>query len=347
MFPKQLPKSNVLPAMDAPTLRWGILGTGWIAEQFTASVQIHTQQIIAAAGSRSIESANRFTGKFDIPKAHGSYEQLVNDDSLDVIYIATPHNCHYEHVLLALNAGKHVLVEKPVALNHAQSMEMVALAREKGLFFCEALWTYFLPKFDVFRQIIASGVLGDIRSVYTEYGEYLPTDHRIFDPKLAGGPILDLGTYPVSFIAQIMGVPNRVVGLGQLDPSGVNGQLAVAMEHEAGNLSTMASSIYGFSPTNAAIIGSEASLRFEGPFNLPGGFSLHSQTNDTVLHYEEPAGRHFDGLYYEAAEVARCIAAGKTESPCRPLNDTLDTMKTLDLIRDAIGLNFDAAGLVE
>ena len=152
-FPTSLPKSRVAPPMEAPPLRWGILGSGWIAEQFIGSVRAHTRQDIAAIGSRSPEKADAFARQWDIATAHGSYEALVADPSLDVIYVATPHNMHHGHVLLALDAGKHVLVEKPMALDRAQAAEMVARARAKGVFFAEALWTYFLPKFDVLQQV--------------------------------------------------------------------------------------------------------------------------------------------------------------------------------------------------
>ncbi|EYD76897.1 GFO/IDH/MOCA family oxidoreductase [Rubellimicrobium mesophilum DSM 19309] len=284
-FPTALPPSRVPSPMEAPALRWGILGTGWIARQFIASVQAHTRQIIAAVGSRSAGTARDFAAQHGIPRAHGSYEDLVADPGVDVVYVTTPHNLHHEHALLALNAGKPVLVEKPIALTRAQAAEMVALARSKGVFFAEALWTYFLPKFDVIEQVLESGVLGEVRSVWTEYGEYLPPSHRLFDPKLAGGPLLDLGTYPVSLITKLMGVPGRVAGLGQPDPSGVNGQLAVVMSNAAGNIGTMATSPYGFSPTQAAIIGTEATLRFGSEFNLPGPFELRSRGNDVVLRY--------------------------------------------------------------
>ncbi|MFV0359327.1 Gfo/Idh/MocA family protein [Tropicimonas sp.] len=342
-----MPKSRIAPPMEAPALRWGVLGTGWIAAQFTASVTAHTRQIVAAVGSRSIDGARGFAARNGIAHAHGSYDALVSDPGVDVIYVATPHNLHHEHVLLALNAGKHVLVEKPMALNRAQAAEMVVLARARGLFLAEALWSCFLPKFDVIDQILASGMLGEIRSVYTEYGEYLPPTHRLFDPALAGGPLLDLGTYPVSLIVKLMGVPDRMVGLGQVDPSGVNGQLAVVMADAAGNIGTMATTPYGFSPTNAAIVGTGGSLRFGSEFNLPGPFELRSPDGGVVLRHDEPVGRHFDGLFYEAAEVARCISAGKTETPCRPLDATLDTIATLDMIRATIGIDFSAAGLVE
>jgi predicted dehydrogenase len=346
-FPTSLPASRVAPPMEAPALRWGILGSGWIAEQFIASARAHTRQEIAAVGSRSREKAKAFAAEWRIATAHGSYEALVTDPGLDVIYVATPHNLHHEHVLLALDAGKHVLVEKPMALNRAQAAEMVALARAKGVFFAEALWTYFLPKFDVLQQVLDAGILGEIKSVYTDYGEFFTRDHRIFDARLAGGPLLDLGTYPVSLLTRLLGVPETVIGLGQADESGVNGQLSVVMRGASGQLGTLSTTLYGLTPTNAVIVGTEGTVRFGSEFNLPGPFEVISAAGRTVLRYEEPAGRHFEGLYYEAAEVARCVAAGKTETACRPLRSSLDTMATLDAIRAALGLGFAAAGLVE
>ncbi|ODT76172.1 MAG: oxidoreductase [Pelagibacterium sp. SCN 64-44] len=346
-FPTALPASRIPPAMEAPALRWGILGTGWIAEKFVQSVTAHTRQVIAAVGSRSQDGADAFAARWQVPAAYGSYEALVTAGDIDVIYVATPHNLHHTHALLALAAGKPVLVEKPAALNRMQAAEMIELARQKELFFAEALWSYFLPKFDVLEQIVASGTLGEIRSVYTDYGEYLPREHRIFDPNLAGGPLLDLGTYPVSLLTWLLGVPEQLVGLGQQDPSGVNGQLAVVMADAKGNQGTMATTPYGFTPANAVITGTQASIWFDSEFHLPGGFTLRAREGDRVLRYEESRGAHFEGLYYEAAEVARCIAAGSYETPKRRWTATLDTMATLDMIRRSIGINFTAAGLGE
>ncbi|NWJ25287.1 Gfo/Idh/MocA family oxidoreductase [Rhizobium sp. Td3] len=346
-FPSALPASRLRPPQDAPPMRWGILGTGWIAAKFTESVKAHTRQVIAAVGSRSEEAAKRFASEWGIQNAYGSYQELVQASDIDIIYVATPHGQHHEHVLLAINAGKHVLVEKPMALNHAQAAEMVAAARKKGVFFAEALWTYFLPKFDVVQQILDAGVIGDIKSVYTEYGEYLPRDHRIFDPTLAGGPLLDLGTYPVSLLTKLLGVPSKVVGVATDDPAGVNGQLAVAMMNYHGAQGTMATTLYGFTPTGAAVIGTKGSIRFANEFHLPGSFEVWSLDGSVRLKYDEPRGAHFEGLFHEAAGIAYVISEGSFESPCRPLDASLDTMKTLDAIRSAVAINFSRAGLRE
>ena len=346
-LPTSLPASRIAPANEAPTLRWGVLGSGWIAERFIESVRAHTKQDIVAVGSRRKDRAEEFASRMALKRAYGDYKELVAADDLDVIYVATPHNMHHDGVTLALNAGKHVLVEKPMALNRAQALQMVELARRKRLFFAEALWTFYLPKFDVLRQLLETKAIGQIKSVYTEYGEYFTPDHRIFDPKLAGGPLLDLGTYPVSLLTEIFGVPERVVGLGQPDPSGINGQLSAILTDAGGNQGTVATTLYGFTPTNAVIVGTEGTIRFDGPFLLPGAFVVTSADGSQALRYEEPSGRHFEGLYYEAAEVARRISAGELETPHRSLDSSLKTMATLDMIRRAVGIDFSAAGLLE
>jgi predicted dehydrogenase len=346
-IPTSLPASRVKPSSDAPVLRWGILGSGWIAERFIESVRAHTKQKIVAVGSRTKDRAEEFASRMGLENAYADYEAFVAADNLDVIYVATPHNLHHEGVMLALNAGKHVFVEKPIALNRAQAVEMVELARRKKLFFAEALWTFYLPKFDVLRQLLETKAIGEIKSVYTDYGEYFTRDHRIFSPKLAGGPLLDLGTYPVSLLTEILGVPERVVGIGQPDPSGVNGQLSAILTDAEGKQGTVSTTLYGFTPTNAVIVGTEGTIRFDGPFNLPGPFEVISADGSQTLRYEEPSGRHFEGLHYEAAEVARRITAGDLETPYRPLDSSVNTMASLDMIRRSIGIDFSAAGLVE
>jgi predicted dehydrogenase len=346
-FPKSLPVSRVEPAAEAQILRWGILGSGWIAERFIESVRAHTKQDIVAVGSRSKGRAEDFASRMGLKKAYGDYKEFVEADDLDIIYVATPHNLHHQGVTLALNAGKHVLVEKPIALNRAQAHEMMELAGRQKRFLAEALWTFYLPKFDVLRQLLEAKAIGEIKSVYTDFGEYFTRDHRIFDPKLAGGPLLDLGTYAVALLTEIFGIPERVVGVGQPDPQGVMGQLSAILTDAAGNQGTFSTTLYGFTPTNAVIVGTEGTIRFDSAFHLPGSFAVISADGSETLRYEEPSGGHFEGLYYEAAEVARRIASGEVTTPQRSLDASLKTMATLDMIRGSIGFDFSAAGLVE
>jgi predicted dehydrogenase len=346
-FPKTLPASRIEPAADAPILRWGILGSGWIAERFIESVRAHTKQDIVAVGSRTKERAAEFASRVGLKQAYGDYKELVAAEDLDVIYVATPHHLHYEGVTLALNAGKHALVEKPIALNHAQALAMAESARRQKLFLAEALWTFYLPKFDALRLLLEAKAIGEIKSVYTDYGEYFARDHRIFDPKLAGGPLLDLGTYAVALLTEIFGIPARVVGLGQSDPQGIVGQLSAILTDAVGNQGTVSTTLYGFTPTNAVIVGTQGTIRFDGPFHLPGSFVVVSADGSKTLRYEEPSGQHFEGLYYEAAEVARRIVSGAVETPYRTLDASLKTMATLDMIRRSLGIDFSATGLLE
>ena len=213
-FPTALPVSRVPGSLDAPALRWGIIGPGWIAERFTASLQRHTRQQVVAVGSRNAERSAEFAARHGIERAHGSYEELVADPGVDVVYVATPHNGHHPCARLALGAGKHTLVEKPIGLNAAQAAEIAALATSQGVFCMVALWTFFLPKFDVIGQLLADGALGEVRTVSADHGEYFTADHRIMRPDLAGGPLLDLGTCPVSLADWVLGPPAGVLPPG-------------------------------------------------------------------------------------------------------------------------------------
>ncbi|MEO5781341.1 Gfo/Idh/MocA family protein [Arthrobacter sp. PAMC25284] len=339
---RALPASRVSDSRDAPALRWGIMGPGWIADRFTESVQAHSTQVIAAVGSRSMERSVAFADRHGIAEAFGSYEELAAAD-VDVIYVATPHNFHCQGALLALDAGKHVLIEKPIGINRGQAELIARRAAEAGLFAAEAMWTFFLPKFDVIRQVLEAGMLGEITTVLAEYGEHFDPEHRIFDPGLAGGPLLDLGTYPLSLITSILGAPQRVLALGQPHDSGVNGQLSAVMSFAGGRQAMMNTQLHNFTPTSATIVGTEATLTIDGPFNMPGGFTVRYPDGDRLL-YEEPAGAHFEGLHFEAAAVARAIANGDSEATQRPLSESIRTIAVADAIRNQLGIVFPGEG---
>jgi len=196
-FPSSLPAPGTPDPMAAPPLRWRVLGTGWIAERFTGALHRDTRQQVVAVGSRSHASAKEFAGKVGVGRVHGSYEDLVADAEVDIVYVATPHSFHHAHALLAVDAGKHVLVEKPIALNAVHAEEIADRASAKGVFSAEALRTFFLSRYDVIRQGRDAGVLGDLHTVLVDNGEWLPpTTHRVFRHDLAGGPLLDLVLQP-------------------------------------------------------------------------------------------------------------------------------------------------------
>lgn len=334
-----LPVSSIPDSREAPVLRWGILGPGWIARRFTESVHAHTDQVIAAVASRSLNRSKAFAESFGIPAAYGSYAELVADPEIDIVYVCTPHTEHHSAAVLALDAGKHVLIEKPIGVTADQARDLARRARDAGVFAAEAMWTFFLPKFNVIRQVLAAGTLGTITTVVAEYGEHFEPTHRIFDPDLAGGPLLDLGTYPLALVTEVLGQPRRLHAIGQPHPSGVNAQLSAVMEFGGGAQAIVNTQVHNFTPTAATIVGTAATLTIHGPFNMPGGFEVR-YPDGTTLRYDEPPGAHFEGLHYEAAAVARTIGAGGTESPERPLASSIHTMETADDIRRQLSMGF-------
>lgn len=346
-FPAALPSPRTPDPREAPVLRWGILGPGWIADQFVRALHAHTDQQVVAVGSRSVERAQAFAAEHSIATAVGSYGELVAQEDVDIIYIATPHPSHAEHALLSMDAGKHVLIEKPIALNADQAQQIAAKAEATGVFCSEALWTLFLPKWDVLRQVIDDGVIGELRSAHAIYGEYFTDDHRIFDASLAGGPLLDLGTYPIAYVTSLFGEATTVAAAGTPDPRGVNGQLGATMLHPGGTMSVIATTIHGSPRNELVIIGSEGVVTVEALHNSPGPLTVVSADGSVVLRHEEPHGEHVAGLHFQAAEAARQIGAGQAQTPIRPLTDSITSMRASDAIRRQIGISFAEAGLIE
>jgi predicted dehydrogenase len=273
-----IPVPRTEAPLEAPALGWGIIGPGRIASAFAESLVAHTRQRIVAVGSRSIETASNFAKRFDGCDAARSYEELVKHPAVDILYISTPHSFHHQCVMLALEAGKHVLVEKPFAINAHQAKEMAQTAQQKGLFLMEAMWPRFLPAFDTVRQIVSEGILGEITSVVADLGEYFRPDpaHRLFSPDLAGGALLDLGVYLVSLSSLLVGKPSRVTAAGQFTSTGVDAQVCAILENRRGALSTLFTTLAARTPTGAFIAGSNATLRLDSPFYVPGRITLTS-----------------------------------------------------------------------
>ena len=340
-MPSHLPTPRVPASLDATPLRWGVLGTGWIADKFVTALQQSTRQVVQAVGSRSADGARRAANAFGATTAHRSYEALVSDPQVDVVYVATPHHLHLPHALLAIAAGKHVLVEKPVGLDAGEARQVGDAAARAGVFCMEAMWSLFLPRFDVVRQLLADGVLGEPRVVVADLGEWFDDGHRIMRADLAGGPMLDLGTYPVTLATWVLGAPDRVAAVGTPAPNGINGQLAIALTTAAGAAASLLVSTLTDTPSAASITGGLGRIDLPGPFHQPGPVALRLR-DGTDLHWDEPRIEHA-GLHFEAAEVARRIAAGETGSPLRPWADTVATLDVMDRLRDAAGIGFAEA----
>ena len=322
----------------AMTTRWGVAGTGGMAAAFLADfVHAPTHEVVAI-GSRNRERAQGFAEHWGA--AAMTYAELVTAD-LDVLYVATPHPQHRDLALAAIRNGTPVLVEKSFTATLDGAREVVAAARDAGVFCMEAMWTLFLPKFDVVRQVLDTGVLGRIVAAHADMGERFDEPHRILRPDLAGGPLLDLGTYAATFATWTLGAPTEVTALATPAPNGINGQLAIALSTQSGATASLHTTILADTATRASVIGTQGRIDLETRFYLPGPMTLH-QRGGPSLSWAEPMVEH-DALHFEAAEVARRVAAGQTGSPLRPWADTVQTMQVMDRVRGATGLDFEQA----
>lgn len=327
------------------TIRWGIIGTGWIAEAFGRDVQRLGDHCVAAVGSRTLDKARAFAtriaGTGPVPRAYGSYEALVADVDVDVVYVATPHTFHHDNTLLALHAGKPVLVEKPFAMNATEAAAMVALARARNLFIMEAMWTRFLPHMVAVRRILADGLLGRLVSLSADHGQYFAPDprHRLYALDLGGGALLDLGIYPVSFASMVFGSPTRILAASDPAFTGADAQTSMIFGYdrpgEAPAQALLTTTLRAVTPTTAVIVGEEARLEIARPFYVPSTFTVTHRDGRILERYTEPYQGH--GLQEEAAEVGRCLRAGATESTIMSLDETVAIMRTLDRVRELAG----------
>jgi len=317
-------------------LRWGILGTGGIAHAFANDLRLTGSGLISAVGSRSQAGADAFAEEFGIEGRHGSYESLVADPGVDVIYVATPHPMHHGNAILALRAGKPVLVEKPFAMNAAEAAEIVAVAREEGLFAMEAMWTRFLPHIALVRDWLAQGLLGEIVLVTADHGQWFAEDagSRLFAPELGGGALLDLGIYPVSFASMVLGTPSRVVSMASPAFTGVDAQTSMVLGYESGAQAVLTCTLRAKSPTRASIVGGDARIEIDGGFYAPAAVTLIPRQGEPTRVESVHEGR---GLRHQAEEVARCLAAGELESPAMTLDETVSIMETMDVVRARAG----------
>lgn len=329
-----LPTPRTPNPQDAPTLKWGILAPGGIATGFCSALRQHTSQQIAAVGSRSDERAAEFASRFDIERSYGSYEQLVADENIDVVYVASPHSHHLEQGLLAIEAGKHVLIEKSFTRTAEEARTLVQAAREANVTLMEAMWTRFLPHVDVIRQLLADGALGELETVTADHGQHFTVDptHRLYDPALAGGAMLDLGVYPFSFAVFALGVPNRVTAVGTRASTGVDRQVSAVLDgfttHPHAN-ALVNTTLSARTPITATISGSAGSITVPGAFYAPQQITFTPLGGEPELSAEPSIKGHF-GLAYEAAHFARLVADGERESPLLPLDESIAIMQVMN-----------------
>ena len=323
----------------ATRLRWGILGTGWIADLFVKDLLLTGHQI-AAVGSRTQESAKRFASRHGIAKAHGSYQGLAADPNVDIIYVATPHPLHAQNATMALEGGKHVLIEKPFTINGIEARQVVDLARAKNLVVLEAMWTRFLPHMLRIRDIVASGALGKVCSVIADHTRDLPDDpaHRLNALELGGGALLDLGIYPISFAWDILGKPEEIMSMARFKATGADAEVATIFRHAGGALSTSISSSDNGGPNIATILGTQARIDIDTTWYMPTTFRVIDRQDKVIETYvSKVPGR---GMQYQADEIERLVTAGKLAGEILPPEESVAIMETLDAIRAQIGLRY-------
>jgi predicted dehydrogenase len=321
------------------TFNWAILGLGNIAHKFATDLALVPHARLHAVASRSLAKAQDFAATYAAPHAVGSYEELLAVPDLDAVYIATPHSEHHAHALLCLRAGLPVLCEKAFAQNASQAQEMVQVAQQRGVFLMEAFWTRFFPAIEQALELVQGGAIGEVKHLAADFGfitEFKP-ESRLFDPKLAGGSLLDVGVYPLFINQLFLGVPATVRAVATPAPTGVDQNCTMALAYASGATASLFSTIAATTNNYCVLYGTTGQLHFTGRFHAPSGIEIHrpDQAVEVIPHPKNGLGYH-----YEAAHVQECLAQGLTESPLLPLAFSLDLMRTLDAVRDEIGLRY-------
>jgi len=326
---------------DAPPLKWGIIAPGGIANKFADAVRDFTAGTVVAVGSRDAGRAADFAEGHGIPRSYGSYADLVADDEVEAVYVASPHSGHQEHALLAINAGKHVLIEKALARNSSEVEDIFAAAQQHRVFAMEAMWTRHLPHMAEVRRRVADGAIGEIVTLAADHGQALdlPNDHRLKSPELAGGALLDLGVYPIAFCVDLLGAPVEVKALGRLTDTGVDGHVSLVLDYGGKTLAVLDTTLWTKTPTTAVVSGTEGSIEIDGDFYAPNRTRLRKADRSRTV-VEEWGGPIDNGFQFEAAEVARCVADGKQESARMTWASSRAVIGVLDEARRQVGVRY-------
>ena len=322
------------------TYNWAILGCGKIARKFATDLKLCPNARLYTASSRSLESAQTFASELGFEKAYGSYEEMVNDPEVDVVYIATPHSHHLEHALLCLNHQKAVLCEKAFAINSKEVGLMIEAARRNKTFLMEAFWTRFQPSFLKVLEIIHSGELGALKMVRSDFAfnaEYNP-EKRLYNVDLGGGSLLDIGIYPIFMSLMALGKPSKIKTMAQFCPTGAEESIMMSFSYPGGEIASLVSSFASYSSTQTEFSFENGFVRLNRRFYTPTSLTYWKNwEEEKVITFEKGAGF---GYELEAAHVMECLDAGKTESDWMPLNFSSDLMEIMDWVRKDAGIVF-------
>ncbi len=361
-------------------IRWGILGAGNIARAFAEGLKALPDAELTAVASRTQATGREFAKQINVRKVYTGYNELVRDPNVDVIYVATPHQRHFDDCTLVLEAGKPVLCEKPFTVNAKQARALVDLARRKDLFLMEAMWMRCMPLIRKVKELVDSGAIGDIRMLTAEFS--VPTHYdpqnRFFDPKQGGGALLDRGVYTLALASLLMGEPVGISGEAAIGPTGVDEQSAMVLRYAGGRMAVLSAGMRTYSSNSAAVMGTRGRIVLHEPFYAPQRISISTFgepqpaskaapsikqkmtggiKKNPLVRRAMPVLRQYllpllrkssdisqplvgNGYNYEAAEVMRCLRAGERESPMVPLNESVRVMEQMDTLRAAWGLKY-------
>ena len=318
---------------------WAILGCGRIARKFSSDLKLLPNARLYAAAARDLNKAQEFATELGFEKAFGSYEAMLADPLVDIVYVATPHSHHYEHVMMCIDAGKAVLNEKAFTLTHPEALKMVQAARDRGIFLMEAFWTRFQPSFLKALEIVRSEELGKLKVVRSDFAFNAPKDpeKRLYNLSLGGGSLLDIGIYPVFAALSVLGIPDRIKALATFADTGIEESIAMVFKYKGGELASLYSSLATNSFVTTEYNCERGSLLLNRRWMAPTTLTVWKEGNHEETISFETQGF---GYHYEAAHVMECLDTGKTESDMMPLDFTLQMMETLDRIRRETGIVF-------
>jgi predicted dehydrogenase len=332
------PQPDIPPLRGGAVLRWGVIGPGEIANDFTSTLHANSDQRVVAVGSRSRSRAEVFAGRHGVARAHDSYEALVADPDVDIVYVATPHPQHVAQALLAIDAGKHVLVEKPMTTSRADTERIADAARAAGVYAAEAMWTRYLPHSAVLARLLVDGALGEVTAALIDVGWPRPFDpaDRMFDPAQGGGALLDAGVYGLWLAQFTTGPAVTVHAEGRLTDTGVDAQSIALLRSASDAQATVTTTMLGRTDGCPTIVGTAGTVRFTDHFVFPASFEFATTAGATP--WTEPSGLHGrEGLVWQATAAAQYIAEGRTESPVHSLADSITLATTMDAVRAAVG----------
>lgn len=323
-------------------IKWGIVGPGKIATDFTEDLKLVQDAEVTAVASRNLERAQKFAHQFDIPNAFGSYDELFNSDAVDIVYVATPHNFHKDLAIEAIKSGKHVLCEKPLGISRAEVEEIVAAAKAKKVFMMEGLWSRFNPSVQKAKQMVDDGTIGDVGYLHADFAFYAldrGLDSRLLNPDLASGSLLDIGIYPIFLAYLILGMPNEIMATSNFHDNGTELQTSMIFHYDTAQ-AVLYSGLTGDSKMEAEISGSKGEIFIHPRWHEADG--CHLAKDDKIQQFDLP--RQGNGFVYEIEEVHQCLKAKKLESDLWSHQNSLDVAELLDTIRKKCGITFPFEG---